>query len=130
MCALFCKSLCVINVVSPYGLHGVPIYILYSYDQMWLVRLFCKVSCEWLSLLRVIISCGRYTAGQNSSEYFEKCCRRLKRNSNDMANNWPHVMPAFEYPAPGLLAVKMIRQISLTSRLAHQSTTPTNKRRQ
>ena len=22
---------------SPYGLHGVPIYILYLYDQMWLV---------------------------------------------------------------------------------------------
>ena len=33
----FCKSLCVINMVSPYGLHGVPIYILYLYDQMWLV---------------------------------------------------------------------------------------------
>ena len=35
----FCKSLCVINVVSPYGLHGFPIYILYLYDQMWLVWL-------------------------------------------------------------------------------------------
>ena len=32
---------------------------------------------------------------------------------------------------PGLLAVKMIRQqISLTNRLAHQSTTLTNKRMQ
>ena len=32
-----CKSLFVINVGSPYGLHGVPNYILYLYDQMWLV---------------------------------------------------------------------------------------------
>ena len=33
----FCKSPCVINVGSPYGLHGDPIYIWYLYDQMWLV---------------------------------------------------------------------------------------------
>ena len=33
----FSKSLCVINVGSPYGLHGDPIYIWYLYDQMWLV---------------------------------------------------------------------------------------------
>ena len=33
----FFKSLRVINVGSIYGLHGVPIYILYLYDQMWLV---------------------------------------------------------------------------------------------
>ena len=33
----FCKSLCVINVGSPYGLDGDPIYIWYLYDQMWLV---------------------------------------------------------------------------------------------
>ena len=31
---------------------------------------------------------------------------------------------------PGLLAVKIIRQISVTNILAHQSTTPTNKQRQ
>ena len=37
MCTLFCKSLCVINVGSKYGLHMLPIYILYLYDQMWLV---------------------------------------------------------------------------------------------
>ena len=35
----FCKSLCIINVGSPYGLHGDPIYIWYLYDQMWLVGL-------------------------------------------------------------------------------------------
>ena len=34
---IFCKSLCVSNLASPYGLHGVPIYILYLDDQMWLV---------------------------------------------------------------------------------------------
>ena len=33
----FCKSLCVINVGSPYGLHGDPMYISYLYDQTWLV---------------------------------------------------------------------------------------------
>ena len=33
----FCKSQCVINVRSPYNLHGIQIYILYLYDQMWLV---------------------------------------------------------------------------------------------
>ena len=27
--------------------------------------------------------------------------RRLKRHSSDTANNWPHVMLAFVYPAPG-----------------------------
>ena len=27
MCTLFCKSQCVINVGSPYGLNGDPIYI-------------------------------------------------------------------------------------------------------
>ena len=36
MCTLFCKSLCVINV-GFHGLHGVPIYILYLYYQLWLV---------------------------------------------------------------------------------------------
>ena len=33
----FCKSLCVINEGSPYGLHGDLKYILYLYDHMWLV---------------------------------------------------------------------------------------------
>ena len=33
----FYKSLCVINVGSPCGLQGDPIYISYLYDQMWLV---------------------------------------------------------------------------------------------
>ena len=37
----FCKSLCVINEGSPYGLHGDPIYILYLYDHLWLVG--CRV---------------------------------------------------------------------------------------
>ena len=37
----FCKSLCVINEGSPYGLHWVPIYIAYLYDHMWLVGLWC-----------------------------------------------------------------------------------------
>ena len=39
----FCKSLCVINEGSPYGLHGDPIYILYLYDHMWLVGLFSRI---------------------------------------------------------------------------------------
>ena len=39
----FCKSLYVINVGSPYGLHGDPIYISYLNDQTWLVgSLFVK----------------------------------------------------------------------------------------
>ena len=25
---------------------------------------------------------------------------QLKRHGSDMANNWPHVIPAFQYPAP------------------------------
>ena len=33
MCTPF-GNLCVINVWSPYGLNGVPIYILYLYDQI------------------------------------------------------------------------------------------------
>ena len=33
----FCKSLYVINVGSTYGLHGIPMFILYLYDQLWLV---------------------------------------------------------------------------------------------
>ena len=36
----YCKSLCVINVGSPYMVyHGDTIYISYLYDQMWLVGL-------------------------------------------------------------------------------------------
>ena len=40
----FCKSLCVINEWSPYGLHGDPIYILYLYDHMWLVGVLHKIN--------------------------------------------------------------------------------------
>ena len=42
--------------------------------------------------MRVITSCSRNTAGQNSSEYFEKCSHRA-------AVGWLYVMTAFEYPA-------------------------------
>ena len=50
----FCKYQCDINVGSPYGLHVVLLYILYLYDQMWLVgvhvptqllRCMCQHSC-------------------------------------------------------------------------------------
>ena len=44
----FCKSLCVINVGSPYGLHADPIYIWYLYDQMWLVGWYW---CEYKLVL-------------------------------------------------------------------------------
>ena len=41
----FCKSLCVTNVGFQYGLYGVPVYILYLYDQMWLVGM-CWFGCS------------------------------------------------------------------------------------
>ena len=53
MCALFCKSLCVINVGSPYGLHGVPVYILHTYDQMWMV--LCKPDSTMLMIAVLIL---------------------------------------------------------------------------
>ena len=49
----FCKSLCVINAGSPYGLQGDPIYISYLYDQMWLVGMcnelidFSQLGSTW-----------------------------------------------------------------------------------
>ena len=48
----FCKSLCVIDVRYPYGLHGVPIYILYLYDQTWLVGWLLELhprNARWFS---------------------------------------------------------------------------------
>ena len=59
----FCKSLCVINKVSPYGLHGVPVYILYLYDHMWLVGNVFQNVLTWIKYhqlnkyLRINISC-------------------------------------------------------------------------
>ena len=47
----FCKSLCVINEGSPYGLHGVPIYIVYLYDHMWLVGIFVHLLWSYIILL-------------------------------------------------------------------------------
>ena len=42
----FCKSLCIINVWSPYGLPcGPSIYFIFIFDQMWLV---------WSSLLAAV----------------------------------------------------------------------------
>ena len=49
----FCKSLCVINVGSPYGFHGDPIYIWYLYDQMWLVG-YLLYDCTQCTVLRVL----------------------------------------------------------------------------
>ena len=49
----FCKSLCVINVGSPYGLHGDPIYIWYLYDQMWLVGKFNNLYNNFNNINRI-----------------------------------------------------------------------------
>ena len=47
----FCKYLCVINVRSPYGLHGDPIYI-YIY----------MIKCDWLGSDTCFIPCQPGTA--------------------------------------------------------------------
>ena len=57
----FCKSLCVINEGSPYGLHGDPIYILYLYDHMWLVGHI------WLFVYIVIFSSHHSKMNQSVS---------------------------------------------------------------
>ena len=49
----FCKSLCVINEGSPYGLHGDSIYILYLYDHMWLVGALLCVAHSLQSVLEM-----------------------------------------------------------------------------
>ena len=53
----FCKSLCVINVGSPYASHGVPIYILYLYDQMWLVGTTLIWSVAFIANARLELVC-------------------------------------------------------------------------
>ena len=60
----FCKSLCVINEGSPYGLHGDPIYILYLYDHMWLVGNDSTITNLRQSLLCQSLLC-RITGSDN-----------------------------------------------------------------
>ena len=73
MCSLFCKSLYVINVGSPYGL-GDPIYI-YSFDEMWLFGLkskfFQHIIIFFMKSIRIIIQIhlNQYKWMKKSSNY-------------------------------------------------------------
>ena len=63
---------------------------------------FYRVCYDSLILLRVITSCHRIRLDQTVPTISENAAvGQLKRHSSDAANNWPHVVPAFEYPAPG-----------------------------
>ena len=44
MCTLFANLYVLLTWGPQYGLHGVHIYILYLYDQMWLVGFIPKKS--------------------------------------------------------------------------------------
>ena len=92
MCTLFCKSLRVINVVSPYGLHGVHIYILYLYDQMWLVRM------DNNSVHMILDNNSVYMTRDNNSVY-------MTRNNNSMHMTQDHNS---EHMTPGNNSMHMI----------------------